>query len=176
MSHFHLISVQFGHMTDLTAFLAAHDIRAERFEHPAVFTCEESSLLPPMPGAPTKNLFIRDRKGERQILVTVPHEKSVDLKALKELIDADKLSFASPERLWEYLGVEPGSVTLMGLIHDLDHRVEVIVDAAIWNAESVQCHPLVNTATLVFSHSDLEKFIQATGHKVRVLDVPGRQI
>ncbi len=155
-------------------FLQKHGIVYQNFEHEAVFTCEESSKLPPMPGHSTKNLFLRDEKGERYFLVTVGHEKSADIKALKVILGAKKLSFGSPEKLKELLGVEPGSVTVMGLMNDHAHRIEVCIDQSVWNAESIQCHPLVNTGTLVLLHKDLEQFLHATKHEWRVMDVPAR--
>jgi Ala-tRNA(Pro) deacylase len=161
-------------MIDIYAFLSQHGIKYERFDHPAVFTCEESERLPPMPGADTKNLFLRDETGEKFFLVTVGHAKSVDLKALKPLLGAKKLSFGSPEKLKEYLGVEPGSVTLLGLMHDTDHKVSVIVDEDVWKQGSIQCHPLVNTATLVILKEGMERFFKETGHEYRVLNVPDR--
>src|SRR3989338_5051434 len=104
---------------DIFSFLTSHGIAYERFDHPAVFTCEESeALCPPMPGMQTKNLFLRDEKGKHRFLVVVGHKKNVDFKALKKIIDVQKLSFGSPELLMEHLGVEPGAVTLLGLIND----------------------------------------------------------
>lgn len=155
-------------------FLAKHAIPYQRFDHEAVFTCEESEKLPPMPGAPTKNLFLRDSKGKRYFLVVVGHEKAVDLKALKKMIGADKLSFGSPEKLKELLGVDPGSATVLGLITDKNHAIEVIFDQSIWNADSIQCHPMINTGTLVISHADLVKFLESTGHTSKAVYIPAR--
>src|SRR6185369_10280061 len=95
----------------LEEFLARHGIEAARHEHPAVMTVEESErLVPRLPGAKTKNLFLRDRKGARHLLVTVPHDLAVDLKELGATLGADRLGFASADRLMKYLGVSPGSV------------------------------------------------------------------
>lgn len=126
----------------------------------------------PMSGKDTKNLFLRDEKGKRHFLVTVGHEKQVDIKALKKVFDVQKLSFASPEQLKKHLGVEPGAVTLLGLVHDPEHVVEVFIDTAVWEAEAVCCHPLVNTATLCIPHEGLVTFLKATGHEPRILDIP----
>ncbi len=161
-------------MTDIFSWLQAQGIAYDNVEHAAVFTCEESHVLPPMPGARTKNVFLRDGKGVRFFLIVVGHEKRVDLKALRALVRADKLSFASPEQLQALLGVEPGSVTLMGLVNDADKKVEVMIDERIWQAECIQCHPLRNTATIIVPHADLEKFLRATGHVPQVCDVPQR--
>ncbi len=161
---------------DIFSFLDENGIRYQRFEHEAVFTVEESSKLAPMPGADTKNLFLRDKKGRRHFLVSVPHDKAVDLKALKTLLKADNLSFASPERLLELLGVTPGSATLLGLVTDHAGAVEAVIDEAIWKQDAIQCHPLRNTATLVVPREDMEKFLTLTGHgEFRVLDVPMRE-
>ncbi len=162
---------------DIEEFLQEHGIAFQRFDHPAVFTCEESQrLVPPMPSMHTKNLFLRDDKWKRFFLVSVGHDKNVDLKQLKKILGVQKLSFGSPERLQEMLGVTPGAVTLLGLIHDHDHRVEVIIDAALWEADALGCHPLVNTATLVIAKEDIEKFLAVTGHRAKIIEVPEREL
>jgi Ala-tRNA(Pro) deacylase len=160
---------------DIYQFLSDHDIEYERHDHPPVFTCEEAErLVPPMPATKTKNLFLRDRKGRRHFLVVVGYEKAVDLKALTSLLGVSKLGFASPARLEKYLGVDPGSVSILGLVNDLDGEVEVVVDKDLWGAEALRCHPLVNTSTLVIVRDDVRRFLELTGHQVRVLEVPGR--
>lgn len=160
---------------DIYRFLSTYHIPYERHDHPAVYTVEESMrLVPPLPGARTKNLFLRDRKGRRHILVTVGHWKNVDLKALSELLGIGKLSFASSDRLLRFLGVEPGAVTVLAVVNDREHAVEVVMDKQIWHASAVQCHPLVNTSTLVILQEHLQRFFEITGHSVQVVDIPGR--
>src|SRR3990167_8014030 len=106
-------------MDDLLKLLADLQISYERFDPPAVFSCEESDrLCPPMPGAHTKQLLMRDKKGTRNILLIVMHDKKVHIRALGKILEAKDLSFASPERLKNLLGVEPGSVTPFGLLFD----------------------------------------------------------
>jgi Ala-tRNA(Pro) deacylase len=163
-------------MTDLDAFLRAQGISPQRHEHPPVMTVEESErLVPPLPGAKTKNLFLRDPKGRRHFLVTVPHDRVVDLDALGAALGAGRLGFASSERLAMHLGIEPGSVSLLALLNDAKRAVEFVIDRALWEADAVHAHPLVNSATMVLSHSDLERFLAATGHAPRVIDVPARR-
>jgi Ala-tRNA(Pro) deacylase len=72
------------------------------------------------------------------------------------------------------LGVDPGAVTLLGLMNDKEGKVDVILDEAIWKADALQAHPLVNTATLVIPHDGIVKFLEMTGHAPRVLKVPAR--
>ena len=163
-------------MTSLDEFFARHAIEAERHEHPAVMTVEESErLVPKLPGAKTKNLFLRDRKGARHLLVTVPHDLAADLKALEIMLGVDRLGFASSDRLMKYLGVTPGSVSLLGLVNDTGHAVEFVIDRRLWEAQAVHAHPLVNTATMVIPHVHLERFLAATGHSPRVVDIPERE-
>ncbi|MDD5102781.1 MAG: prolyl-tRNA synthetase associated domain-containing protein [Candidatus Peribacteraceae bacterium] len=162
-------------MPDIFAFLTEHGIPFETFDHAAVFTCEEAQrLCPEMPGTATKNLLLRDRKGTRNFLVVVGYDTATDLKGLKDLLAVDKLSFASPERLQSLLGVEPGAVTLLGIVNDPQGNAEVILDEAIWHAPALQCHPLVNTATLVIPHAGIVRFLEATRHPPRILRVPSR--
>jgi len=160
---------------ELDVFLRAHAIDAQRVEHPPVMTVEESErLVPPLPGAKTKNLFLRDKKGARHFLVTVPHDLVVDLDALGTTIGAGRLGFASADRLQRHLGVAPGSVSLLALVHDREHAVEFVIDRRLWNADAVHAHPLVNTATLVVAHEALERFLAATGHTPRIAEIAGR--
>jgi len=162
-------------MINIYQFLAEHAIEYERHDHPPVFTCEEADrLVPPLPAAQTKNLFVRDRKGRCHFLVVVGYEKVVDLKALSSLLGVSKLSLASPERLRRYLGVDPGSVTILGVVNDPDKEVEIIMDEGLWDSNAFRCHPLVNTSTLVISRQNLQRFFDTTGHKPRILNIPGK--
>jgi len=156
-------------------FLAKHHIEYERHDHPPVFTCEEAErLVPPLPAAKTKNLFVRDRKGRHHFLVVVGYEKVVDLNALSSLLGVSKLSLASPDRLRRYLGVDPGSVTILGVVNDSNREVEIIMDEGLWDSKAFRCHPLVNTSTLVISREDLQRFLDTTGHTIRILTIPGK--
>ena len=160
---------------EIFEFLDSHGIAYERHDHPPVFTCDDvNRLIPDLPGCRTKNLFICDNKGKQHFLVTVPDEKSVDLKSLGEALAVKKLRFASAERLQKHLQLEPGAVTILGVMNDRAGRVNVVVDTAIWEAEALQCHPLVNTATLVIDLEDVRRFLDATGHTATVMDIPAR--
>ena len=160
-------------MADLDSLLSRHGIVAARHEHPAVMTVEESErLVPPLPGAKTKNLFLRDKKARRFFLVTVAHDAATDLGALGAALGAGRLSFASAEQLSSRLGIQAGSVSLLALVNDEARSVEFVIDRVLWDAAAVHAHPLVNTATMVVSHPDLERFLAATGHSPRVIDVP----
>jgi Ala-tRNA(Pro) deacylase len=158
---------------DIYQFLGAQDIPYERFDHPPVFTCEEShAYVSHLPGVPTKNLFLRDKKGSQHVLVVTTHDKSVDLRQLAEMLGLQKLSFGSEERLLRHLGVKKGAVTLLGLVNDTKAAVALVVDQDIDRAEAVQCHPLVNDATVVIAQEGIRRFFQATGHPPRVLKLP----
>jgi Ala-tRNA(Pro) deacylase len=160
---------------DIYQFFAEHEIEYERHDHPSVFTCEEANrLVPPLPAAKAKNLFLRDRKGRRHFLVVVGYEKVVDLKALSSLLGVSKLSLASPERLRRYLGVDPGSVSILGVVNDINKDVEIIVDQDLWPSRAFRCHPLVNTSTLVISRENIKRFLDITGHKVRILAISSK--
>jgi Ala-tRNA(Pro) deacylase len=160
-------------MADLTEFLTTHGITCQRVDHPPVATIDDvERLVPPLPGAPTKNLFLRDKKGTRQALVVVGAYKPVDLRALAASTGFERPSFGSPDRLKRCLGIEPGSVSLLALVNDPSHAVEVFIDRDLWTADAIHCHPLVNTATLSVRHDDVERFLAATGHAHRLVDVP----
>jgi len=147
-------------------------IAFERFEHPPVATAEEGERhWSGISATHSKNLFLRNQKGDRHYLLIVVHSKRVDLRAVATQIGDGKLSFGSPERLRQHLGVTPGSVSPFGLIHDPEKRVRVFLDRELASAERVSFHPNINTVTLTLSRSDFQRFLAACGHAVRYVDV-----
>lgn len=162
-------------MDQILTLLSDLKIPFTRFDHPAVFSCEESErLCPKMPGAHTKQLLMKAKGKEIYVLAIVMHDKRVDTKALAKEFGGQSFSFVSPEKLLEMLGVTPGSVTPFGLTHDKDHRINVIVDEDAWNVGTFCFHPMVNTATLVIDHEGFEAFLKHTGHTFAVRKIPQR--
>lgn len=152
--------------------LADLGIETKVHRHPPVFTVEESQARRgDMPGGHIKNLFLRNKKGDRMWLVVVEETRRMDLKALAPMIGADKLSFGSPDRLMTYLGVLPGSVTPLALINDKAHQVQPVLDRALLSMDPLHCHPLTNDMTLSLAPSGLLRFIEACGHKPIYLDL-----
>jgi Ala-tRNA(Pro) deacylase len=147
----------------------------QRCDHPAVFTTAEAEQwVPPMPGVKAKNLFLADTRSTRLFMVVVPYEKRVDLAALAAALQVRKLSFASSDTMQEVLGVTPGAVSILGVANDHEGRVELVVDRSIWEAGALQCHPLINTATVSIALDDIRKLLVDTGHEARVIEVPSR--
>jgi Ala-tRNA(Pro) deacylase len=141
------------------------------YEHEAVFTVAQSQRVDrDIPGVHCRNLFLRDKK-KAMFLVVAAHETAIDLKKLAPLIGGDRLSFGSPERLWEHLGVRPGSVCPYAIINDTAQAVTVILDAHMMAGEIVNYHPLINTMTIGVMPDDLIKFIRSCGHEPRIVDL-----
>ena len=152
------------------AALDALGIAYERHEHPAVFTAEDASKYwNPIAGTQCKNLFLRNKKGDRHYLVVLEISKRADLKDLVKLVGDDRLSFGSPERLMSELGLTPGSVSPFGLLNDADGSVRVLVDRDLRGADRLIFHPNINTASVVVSWADLEKFLATRPNAVRVI-------
>jgi Ala-tRNA(Pro) deacylase len=142
-------------------------------DHPAVFTVAESTGLErSLPGGHTKNLFLKDAK-DRLFLVTAKSTTPIDLKSLHKTLGCARLSFGKPELLMQVLGIPAGSVTAFSLINDRDHRVNVVIDADLMRHDTINCHPLVNTATTNISRDDLLKFIRACGHDPQIVGLSG---
>ena len=149
-------------------------IAYERHEHPAVFNAADASLYwDPIAGTQCKNLFLRNKKGDRHYLVVLEISKRADLRDLVKLVGDDRLSFGSPERLMAELGLTPGSVSPFGLINDSDGSVRVLLDRDLRGAERLIFHPNINTASVVVSWDDLEKFLATRTNVVRVVGVGG---
>lgn len=146
---------------DLIAFLDAQGIAHSTLDHPAVFRVGEGDeIKAALPGGHTKNLFLKDAKGQLW-LISALGETSIDLKTLHHVIGSARLSFGNPELMQETLGVTPGSVTAFGLINDTDRRVRFVLDAALGAADPVNFHPLTNTATTAVSQADFRRFLAA---------------
>lgn len=151
---------------DLIRHLEKLGIETTTIEHPPLHTVEESQALRgEIPGAHTKNLFLKDKKGTL-FLVVAEESRQIDLKALHHRIGGSgRLSFASADQMRERLGVEPGSVTAFGVINDAEGLVRVVLDEALLAHDMVNCHPLTNRATTTIAAADLMAFLRETGHE-----------
>jgi len=146
------------------------DISFTRHEHPPVYTVEEAEKhWTSIAGAHCKNLFLRNKKGNRHYLVILEASKIADLKSLTKRLGEDRLSFASEERLMIYLGLETGAVSAFGLINDRENHVQVVIDEDLKQAEAVNFHPNVNTATVGISFADFEKYLAWCGNSIRYI-------
>ena len=139
--------------------------------HPPIYTIQESKdHWVSVKGMHCKNLFLRDNKGKRHFLLCVEAHKEIDLKTLGATM-GQRLGFASPKRLMQYLGLEPGSVSPFGLINDTQSEVQVMLDQDIRNEDIVNFHPNVNTATVGIHPTALEKYIMYCGNDFTYVDV-----
>ncbi|MQT12812.1 prolyl-tRNA synthetase associated domain-containing protein [Segnochrobactrum spirostomi] len=156
----------------LLARLAELDIETRTTDHPPLYTVEQSQALRgTIPGAHSKNLFLKDRK-DALFLVVALEDATIDLKRIHERIGASgKVSFGKPELLMEMLGVVPGSVTPFGAVNDQGARVKVVLDAALMLEPVLNFHPLENTATTTIAREGLVRFLEAVGHPPAILAV-----
>ena len=145
-------------------------LKTSTLSHEAVFRVGEGDdIKSQLPGAHTKNLFLKDDKGQLW-LISAEQTTQINLKALPKIIGSGRLSFGSEERLYAALGVRPGSVTALGLINDPHHRVKFILDKALADADIVNFHPLTNTATTALNQADFRTFITSLGRDLVIID------
>jgi len=146
-------------------------ISYELHHHPRFYTVEEGlEFEKDIPGTHCRNLYLRDKK-KRNFLLTAANETEIDLKKLAELLGSARLSFGSAERLWQFLGIQPGSVCPFCAINDSDHQVQIVLDKAAMGSERINVHPLDNAMTAGITPADLLKFFRHTGHDPLVLDL-----
>ena len=158
----------------LFTMLEGLGIETTTHRHRPVFTVEESrDLRGKLSGVHCKSLFMKDKKDVLWLAVVL-EDRRLDLKALGGLVGSARLSFASPDRLMEYLGVAPGSVTPFALINDRECRVRLVLDSEIVAAEIANFHPLSNDATTAIRPGDLMRFIAQCGHRPRIVDLADR--
>lgn len=159
-------------MKNIYQVLDTLQIPYEKHEHPAVFTVEEAQQYDgQIDAGKSKNLFLRNKKGNVHYLVVVESSRKVDLKQLAETLHESTLSFASPERLLAHLELTPGSVSPFGLINNTDKSVRVIIDKGLMEHPTVAFHPNINTATLVIRTEDFKTFLDSTGNPVSYLQI-----
>jgi Ala-tRNA(Pro) deacylase len=159
-------------MSDIYKILQDLEITFVEHNHPAVFTVEEAKKhRNGIEGANLKNLFLRNKKGDKYYLLVTNALKPIDLKVVGEAIAEKKIGFASPDRLKKYLGLTPGSVSPFGIINDKHKEVVVLLDKELLGEDKLNFHPNINTATLTISKDDFLKFLKWTGNEVREIEI-----
>ena len=153
----------------LKSYLEKHNIQYQSYEHPAVFTVEESKKTKEqIPAAHAKCLFLKSNEN-KFYLVGMQADKRLDINALQKSLQVKKLRFASAEELKEHLKLTPGSVSIFGLIHS--SSVVFLLDQEVWRSDSVGFHPNINTATLVIDHENLEKYYNSLPNEKQVINL-----
>jgi len=157
----------------LKNWLSTHNIQYILHQHPAVFTVPEAKIhCGHIEGTHCKNLFLKNKKTGQFYLVTIPHNKRLDLNEFRRMVNAPKLRFAGVDDLFNVLGLTPGAVSPIGLINDFENKTIFIIDNDVWNAEKICCHPNINTETMQIPGSDFQKLINATGNILEIKELP----
>jgi len=148
------------------------EIPFEYYEHPPAPTVEiASQYWKDIDATHCKNLFFRNHKGNRHYLVILDCRYTLDIKDLEKRLKQGKITFASEQRMMTFLGLRPGSVTPLGLINDKENHVNVYLDKNLKKSEKISFHPCINTASLVISFGDFERFMQWTGNGYEYLEL-----
>ena len=121
-----------------------------------------------------KNLFLCNRQKTKFYLLMMPGDKKFKTKELSKQINSSRLSFADSDAMLKYLDIEPGAVSIMGLMNDHDHVVQLLIDEDVLKDEYLGCHPCVCTSSLKMITKDVvEKFLPATGHSYQTVHLTG---
>lgn len=141
-------------------------ISYQRTDHEATDTMEECNEIDAILGVVIcKNLFLCNKHETEFYLLMMPGDKLFRTKDVSHQIGSSRLSFASPENMYKHLGLEPGSVSIMGLMNDHDNRVQLLIDEDVLKDEYLGCHPCVNTSSLKIRTSDIiDRFLPAVNH------------
>jgi len=155
---------------DLMALFESLGVETRTWDHPAVFRVGEGEEVKAgIPGAHTKNLFLKDAKGQLW-LISAADQTTIDLKRLHHVIGSARLSFGSAELMEQALGVTPGSVTAFAMINGAGSGVRFVLDRVLAEAPVVNFHPLVNTATTGIGQAGLRKFFASLGVTPMIVD------
>ncbi|MCR5032281.1 MAG: prolyl-tRNA synthetase associated domain-containing protein [Lachnospiraceae bacterium] len=150
-------------------------IEYERTDHEKADTMEACNAIDAVLGVLIcKNLFLCNRQKTAFYLLMMPGDKKFKTKELSAQIQSARLSFAEPEDMLKYLDIEPGSVSIMGLMNDHDHAVQLLIDEDVLKDEYIGCHPCVNTSSLKLRTADVvEKYLPAVGHPYKTVHLVG---
>ena len=150
-------------------------ISYERVDHERADTMEACAAIECVLGAPIcKNLLLCNRQATAFYLLMMPADKAFRTKELSAQIGSARLSFATPDKMLEYLDILPGSLSVLGLANDKTHAVQLLVDEDVLREDFIGCHPCVNTASLRIRTEDItDKLLSATGHAMRVVRLVG---
>lgn len=148
------------------------DIKYQILEHKEVFTAEEFyDVTKDMPGYHCKNLFLKNSNKSKNYLLVAKHDKAVNLKDVKSQIGSTRLSFDTPEKLYELLKVTPGSVNPFSIINDKDSQVELLIDSELLDGNNLNFHPAINTETFNISGEDFNKFLEDISNDVTKVNI-----
>lgn len=154
-------------------------ISYEVYKHPPVPTVEEA--LPywnKIEATHCKNLFFRNHKGNRHYLVILDHKQQLMIRDLEQRLKQGKISFASKDRMERFLGLNGGSISVFGLINDIENHVHLFLDAALKSASKISFHPNENTSTVVISFNSFLSFLEWSGNSyefISLYEPPGRK-
>ena len=156
------------------ALLEKLNIPYRKVEHLEAGSMEELAEAEKQLGAVIcKNLFLCNRQKTVFYLLLIRADKRFKTSVVSKLIGSSRLSFGEADKLYELLGVYPGSITPLGLAFDEAHQVNLLIDREVLSLEEVGMHPLVNTASLAMKTDDLMGvFFPFTGHEPTILDIP----
>ena len=155
-------------------FLDSLGVEYDRIDHEAANTMEACAAVDAVLDATIcKNLLLCNRQCTAFYLLMIPGDKVFKTSVLSKEIGSSRLSFAKPEYMQEYLDITPGSVSVLGLMNDHDHHVELLMDEDVLKGEYFGCHPCINTSSLRIRTQDLmEKVIPAMNHPARIVTLP----
>ena len=149
-------------------------VEYQRIDHEAAMTMEACVEIDKVLDATIcKNLLLCNRQCTAFYLLMIPGDKQFKTSVLSKEIGSSRLSFAKPEYMEEYLDITPGSVSVLGLMNDRDHHVQLLMDEDVLKGEFFGCHPCINTSSLRIRTADLmEKIIPAMDHPARIVTLP----
>ena len=149
-------------------------IEYERADHEAAMTMEACEEIDRTLGVKIcKNLFLTNRQCTAFYLLLIPADKPFKTKDLSAQIGSSRLSFGSHELMEELLDITVGSLTVLGLMNDLDCDVTLLIDEDVLKEEFFGCHPCINTSSIKFKTSDLvDRLIPALKHRPTMVTLP----
>lgn len=150
------------------------DVEYAMVDHPVAMTMEDCDEAGRVLGIRIcKNLFLTNRQQSIFYLLLMPGDKPFKTKYLSAALGVSRLSFADESHMTQFLGMHPGSVSVLGLMSDADKRVRLVIDREVIEKARFGCHPCNNTSSLAFDTEELlSKILPATGHDYTVVELP----
>ncbi|MBO7193272.1 MAG: prolyl-tRNA synthetase associated domain-containing protein [Bacteroidaceae bacterium] len=161
-----------GRIDKVLDYLNENNYKYSWYTHPEAPTIDIARQYWKQDGSKhCKNLFFRNHKGNRHYLVVLDCERDLDIHDLEKRLHQGKLSFASPQRMEKYLGLQPGSVSPFGLINDAENHVYLFMDKNLLEQEALSFHPNDNRATVVIEVEEFMRYLNAVGNGFEFIEL-----
>lgn len=159
-------------MKEVEQYLKDLGIEYKIVNHPPAITTElADQFIEGHEGVRTKTMFLTNKKKTKYFLVIMDDNKRLDMNSFKEYLGESNIKMASSNSLKEKMDLEPGVVSIFGLLNNKEKDIRVFIDKDIAGDGILTFHPNTNEATLFIKTLDAKKFLESLDYKLEEINL-----